>query len=221
MSAPRTAPDGGERASDGAALLTHTTAAYWFVRESLRVLYRVFFRPRYVGRANLPRQGPLLVVSNHQSFLDIPLIAMAVPRHVCFVARASLARSRFMAWLMQRCGAVLIQPASSDRNALRAIAAHLDRGDCVTIFPEGTRSPDGELMPFKAGALLALRQMRSAHELRVVAAHIQGTGAVWPRARKWPRPGRIEVSFSPPLDAQADPLAEARRWIVAQRGPSA
>jgi 1-acyl-sn-glycerol-3-phosphate acyltransferase len=205
----------GAAAREGASAaepLTHVTWVYWLVREVLRCLYAVYFRHEVRGRERLPQHGSLLLVINHQSFLDIPLVAMAVPRHVSFVARASLAHSAPLAWLMERCGAVLIRPGSPDRAALRGMRAHLERGDCVAIFPEGTRSPDGSLLEFRPGAALVARQTGA----RVVPVAIHRTGRALGRHARWPRPRKIGLEFLAPCSADStDPLQDSRAAIAA------
>jgi 1-acyl-sn-glycerol-3-phosphate acyltransferase len=152
----------------------------------------------------------VLIASNHQSFLDIPLVAIAAPRHVCFVARRSLARSGALAYVMRQCGAVLVEPGKADRTALREMVAHLEAGDCVAIFPEGTRAADGRLQAFKAGALLAARGAK----VPIVPCAIRGTFHAWGKGARLPRPRRIELRFGPPVDPAAPDALERTREAI-------
>src|SRR5262245_55747151 len=121
-------------------VLVRCTPVYRIGRALTRWTWRALFRPRLEGRARMPTTGGALLCANHQSFLDIPLVAHLTPRHVAFVARASLANSGLLAWVMRESGAVLIHPGKPDRTALREMVAHLEAGDLVVIFPEGSRT---------------------------------------------------------------------------------
>ena len=172
----------------------------WVYRAIMGLLvhpfYRLLFRARVEGDDKLPPGGALLA-SNHQSFLDIPLVALgASPRHVAFLARDTLAKTRWLAYVMDRCGAILVQRGSADRKALRYAAAHLEHGDLVTFFPEGTRTSDGSVGEFKRGAVLAAKMAG----VPVVPVAIVGSFDAWPRQRRWPRPRKMVVRFGDPLD---------------------
>jgi 1-acyl-sn-glycerol-3-phosphate acyltransferase len=179
--------------------------------------YLPYFRRRVAGVEHLPRDGGVLIAANHQSYLDIPLIAVAVPRHVSFVARRSLANWSWLAYVMRQCGAVLVEPGKADRAALREMARHLEAGDCVAIFPEGTRTPDGRLQEFKQGALLAARSAK----VPIVPCAIRGTFEAWGKGKSFPRPRRIELRFAAPVDAAApDALERTRAAILALLEPA-
>lgn len=170
------------------------------------------------GREHLPREGGVLVVANHQSFLDIPIIATAVPRHVAFVARDSLADSRALAFVMRESGAILLKRGQADRSAIRAILMHLEAGDCVAVFPEGTRSRDGRLGEFRGGALLAARKAG----VPLIPAAIDGALNALPRGASVPRPKKIRVTFGPPIDPhEDDALGHARAEIAKMLGQRA
>lgn len=172
-------------------------------------------RLRVEGREHVPSTGGVLIVGNHQSFLDIPAVAWAARRHVAFVARESLARSRFLAWLMRESGAVLVRRGVGDRSALRAMAAHLEAGDCVAVFPEGTRSRDGSLGEFRGGALFVARRAG----VPILPVGIRGAVDALPRDARFPRPRRIGVRFGAPVAPDApDALERARDAIAAMIG---
>lgn len=178
------------------------------VMAGVHVVYAVLWPARVRGRGQVPRTGAALVVSNHQSFLDIPLIARAAHhRHLAFVARATLARSRVLAFIMRHCGAILIDRDRGDRGALRQMAEVLRAGGVVVIFPEGTRSRDGSLGSPKKGALLAARQAG----VPIVPCALDGSHAAWPRDRRLPRPHRLTVTFGEPVAADS-PEALVATW---------
>lgn len=196
-------------------ILTHVTPGYWAAWASTRVAYTLYFRERLEGREHLPAKGGVLIVANHQSFLDIPLVSHVVPRHVSFVARDTLAQSRPLAWLMRTCGAVLIKRGASDRAALREAALHLERGDVVAMFPEGTRTPDGSVQPFRPGAVIAARMAR----VPIVPCAIRGAYQALGRDARFPRPAKLRATLLAPIDsALPDALERARAAIVAVVG---
>jgi len=201
-----------ETAAEEPERITWSTPAYRFGRFLSWCELRLLHRMKVEGKEHLPREGSFLIVSNHQSFLDIPLVAAALmERHVCFVARATLARSRFMAWLMRRSGAVLIQRGAADRRALSEMVEHLRAGDAVCVFPEGTRSPDGRLGEFLPGALFAARRAR----VPLVPAGIHGALDAMPRDARFPRLRRVGIRFGPPIDGSLPEAMELARERIA------
>ncbi len=170
---------------------------YEFSRVWVKLAARVFFRIRYSGVENIPRVGPVLLVSNHQSHLDPPLIGAGVPRTVSYLARKTLFTNKFFSRLISSYGAIpldLENPLSGLKEGLRRLRC----GDAVLIFPEGTRSPDGEIHPFRKGfRVLAVRS-----QAMIVPLAIDGAYQSWPRSRKWPRPGRVRVHFAPAIAPQ-------------------
>lgn len=198
---------------DALPVIAHSRPAYLAGRTFLVGYLGLYHRFRAEGLEHLPKSGGVLIVSNHQSFLDIPVLAVAArPRHVAFVARASLAESGFLDWLMRESGCVLVRPNTPDRAALEGMIAHLRQGDCVAVFPEGTRTQDGSLADFRAGAIVAARRAG----VPLVPAAIRGAFEAWPRSRKLPRPRRITVRFGPPLPADGDDALENVRRAIAE-----
>lgn len=197
-----------------AELITRKTWVYRVGLGACWVVYRSLLRARVYGAEHVPRTGGALIASNHQSFLDIPLVALGTSRHVAFVARDSLAHSRSLGWLMRRCGAVLIQRGKPDRAAVRQMAAHLTAGDLVSVFPEGTRSVDGTLGEFRGGAMLAARLAK----VPIVPAAIRGTIDAWPKGGK-PGLARVSITFAEPVDsASAQATEEVRARVAALVG---
>ncbi len=206
--APEPAPGSSEVPSE---VIVHSTLAFLVGRFATRVVWGLLFRPLMEGRERLPRSGGALLCANHQSVLDIPLVANLTRRHVSFVARDSLARFKPLGWLMRRSGVVLVRRGESDRAALREMVAHLLRGDLLAVFPEGTRSTDGTLGRFRRGALLAAQQAG----VPVVPIGIRGTFEAWPRGARLPRPRRVGVRIGQAVDPSTPDALEAVRTQIA------
>lgn len=175
----------------------------------------LFCRARVEGREHVPARGGVVIASNHQSHIDVPLLAGTVPRVVNFVARDTLEEAAWLGWIMRQCGAVLVRRGVADRKAIQAIVQRLREGGCVSIFPEGTRTQDGSLGEMKGGVVLAARLA----EVPIVPATIRGALDVLPRGASLARPARVSVRFHPAVDARApDALERVRAAIVSSLG---
>ncbi len=121
------------------------------LRPVIITLAAVFFRMKVENRKNFPR-GSLILAGNHISNWDPPFIAAAVPRAVHFMAKSSLFKTRLLSWFMHKLGAFPINRRSAvNSGALNKAIELVDRGAAVIIFPEGTRSRNGKMLPAKAG----------------------------------------------------------------------
>ncbi len=131
---------------------------YWLVRGVFRVYYHLFTRWRVAGRENLPKEGAVLLCSNHVHWMDPVNMACAVDRQVNFMAKSELFAipvfSKLLAWLH----AYPVKRGKPDRGALRHTFRLLEERKVVGMFPEGTRSRTGKLGPAEPGlALIALK----------------------------------------------------------------
>jgi 1-acyl-sn-glycerol-3-phosphate acyltransferase len=118
---------------------------YWIVRAAFVPFFLVYFRMQRVGREHLPRSGPLLLASNHRSFLDPFVIGTLVRRPVYYMAKRELFEKRWQAWVLNALGAFPVDRGASDGDAMQTAREILARGDCVVVFPEGTRVRPGPL----------------------------------------------------------------------------
>jgi 1-acyl-sn-glycerol-3-phosphate acyltransferase len=112
---------------------------YRVIRAMFVPFFLVYFRMQRVGREHLPRSGPLLLASNHRSFLDPFVIGTLVKRPVYYMAKRELFEKRWQAWALNALGAFPVDRGAGDRDAMETARAILARGDCVVVFPEGTR----------------------------------------------------------------------------------
>jgi long-chain acyl-CoA synthetase len=174
---------------------------------AVRLLVRLLLRLSVAGRERLP-PGPVVITPNHASYLDPLAVAAALPwrqlRRTYWAGWVGVMHtSPVRRWLSR---ATQVFPVDADRDlaaAVRTARELLDAGQSVVWFPEGRRSPTGELTPFQSGVGLLLR-----HATALPTA-ISGTFAAWPKHRGWPRPGRVSVTFGPALEFATDVSAAA------------
>ncbi len=166
---------------------------YWPTRAVLLPLFLVYLRLQRHGAAHLPRSGPLLLAANHRSFLDPFVIGALTRRPVYYVAKRELFEKPLQARLLSALGAFPIDRGASDADALATARTLLCRGECVVIFPEGTRTRSGPLgAPRRGVGRLALETGAP-----VVPVAVTGTEAV---RRGWRiRPRRVRLRCGAPL----------------------
>jgi 1-acyl-sn-glycerol-3-phosphate acyltransferase len=166
---------------------------YWPIRAILIPIFLVYLRMERIGREHLPRTGPVLFAANHRSFLDPFLIGMLVRRPVYYMAKRELFEKRWQAWILNALGAFPVDRGAGDSGAMDTARAILERGDCVVVFPEGTRVRRGPLGTPKRGI------GRLALETGVPVAPVAVLGTEHVR-RGWRiRPRKVRVRVGRPL----------------------
>ncbi|MGH2903589.1 MAG: lysophospholipid acyltransferase family protein [Solirubrobacteraceae bacterium] len=181
---------------------------YWTLRALLVPFFLVYFRLARIGREHLPRSGPLLLASNHRSFLDPFVIGTLVRRPVYYMAKRELFEKRWQAWVLNALGAFPVDRGAGDRDAIDTARAILERGDCVVVFPEGTRVRPGPLgAPRRGIGRLALESGAPVAPVAVI-----GSDAVRRGWRIRPRKVRIRVGrplLFPMVESSSPRLAAA------------
>jgi 1-acyl-sn-glycerol-3-phosphate acyltransferase len=171
---------------------------YGIFKCAIRTAATFVYRVRYTGIGNIPPAGPLVVVSNHQSHLDPPLLGVGFPWRLNYFARKSLFVSPLFGWFMASFDAIPVDREKSPLSGMRETLRRLKRGEALLMFPEGSRSWDGEIGPMMGGfALLAMRSKAA-----VLPAAIEGAFRAWPRWNRLPRLGTIHVHFGHPIPAE-------------------
>lgn len=127
---------------------------YRIIRPVARALFRVLVGWQVEGLHRVPLEGAVILVANHVSWLDPPLLGMLLPRPVYFMAKRELFRPRWFAFLLRLVGAYPVQRGAADRAAIRRSLSLLAQGHMVSVFPEGHRSSTGKLGPLQGGAAL-------------------------------------------------------------------
>jgi 1-acyl-sn-glycerol-3-phosphate acyltransferase len=185
------------------------------------LLMRLLFRLEGRGTEYVPAQGPVLLVANHSSLLDPPLVGGVAPRQLSFMAKAELFRVPLFGALIRRLNARPVRREGADAGALRTALRVLQEGGVLLMFPEGTRGPEGALREPKPGAAM-LAVMSGAP---VVPVFIQGSGRAWPRGRTLPRPAKVRVTFGSPqiferrdADGRKTDYVDVSRRIMAAIG---
>ena len=161
-------------------------------------IYRLMFRGRTTGNTNVPLEGALVVVANHGSHLDPPLLGHALGRPVAFMAKAELFRVPLLGPIIRACGAYPVARGASDREAIRTATDRLDQGWATGVFIDGTRQADGRINnPQPGAALLAARAGVPLLPVAIINSHrALGTGSR--RARLLPIHIRIGTPIPPP-----------------------
>lgn len=188
---------------------------YRTVKAVARLFYALYGRWEIVGAGRIPADGPVIVCSNHISFLDPPLVGAAIPRECRFMARHDLWKGSFMRWLLPRIGAYAVRRGEPDRAALRQTLEYLKQGYCVVIFPEGTRSRDGRLQPAEPGIALIVQRSGAP----VVPAAVIGADKMLPPGSRRLHRARLKVVFGDPLFFTPDsPRQEVTAGVMAAIG---
>jgi 1-acyl-sn-glycerol-3-phosphate acyltransferase len=169
---------------------------FWRIcRGIARLLATLLFEMRAYGLENVPRRGGVLLISNHQSYLDPVLLATFLRRQIGFLAKSELFENRYLSWLIRSLNAFPIRRGAGDVGAMKETIRKLRDGYGLYIFPEGHRTETGELLPIQPGAALVIRRAG----VPVVPCIIQGSYRAWPRSQKLPRPRPIAIMYGPPL----------------------
>ena len=174
-----------------------------------RLIAVLVFRFRVGGRHHLPESGGVLLLCNHQSHLDPVLVGIGCNRRLNYLARETLFNFPQLGWLIRSLDAIPIDRDGLGMSGLKETLRRLKRGEIVLVFPEGTRSGDGQLKPLRPG-FSAIAQRAGAF---LVPVAIDGAYDAWPRQRKFPRSAVIRVEFGLPL-APAEAKSMSDRELV-------
>jgi 1-acyl-sn-glycerol-3-phosphate acyltransferase len=170
-------------------------AGYYVLRILSRLLAVILFRIRCKARNLAPAEGGVLVCSNHQSYFDPVLVGVGFRRQLNYLARDTLFRFGPFRWLIEFLDAIPIDREGMGLAGIKETLKRLRRGELVLIFPEGTRTVDGEVSPLKPGFVALARRSRAT----LLPVGLDGAYDAWPRRSRLPRPARIHVCFGQPI----------------------
>jgi 1-acyl-sn-glycerol-3-phosphate acyltransferase len=154
------------------------------------------------GIDNIPKGEPLVIVSNHQSQIDIPIIFKALPINLRFVAKESLKKVPFLGQYMTMTKMVFINRSDKRKasNSMKSAALQVSKGSSVIIFPEGTRSINGELGDFKMGAFVLAKNAN----VNILPVAIKGSFEIFPSNTFFFKPGNVTVEIGKPISSNDD-----------------
>lgn len=158
-------------------------------------MYATYFRWRVYNPERVPLAGPVILASNHASFLDPPLVGCGLKRDINFLARESLFRFPVIGALLHSWNAVPVDREGGGARGLKTILDRLHKGGGIILFPEGTRTLDGNLQPARSG--IGLTVIKS--DAPVVPARVFGTFAAYGKHVKFPKPYRVAVKYGKPM----------------------
>ncbi len=170
------------------------TAWYRLVQYTCATLATALVGWRATGQSNLPPTGAVLLVSNHMSFFDVILLGVAANRPLNYVARSTLFLPGLGSFISS-VGAFPIQREGMGASGMKETLRRLKNGGIVALFPEGTRSVDGELGPLKNGIAVLVARAR----VPVVPVGLAGTFELWPRTRLLPGFHPVRAHLGPPI----------------------
>lgn len=178
---------------------------YDFVFVSSFTFFGFGFSFRRNGWANVPKKGPLLLLSNHQSMFDPVMIGLSSRRYLSYLARKNLFEQRGLGPLIRSLNAIPID-RNMGKDGIQAVIDSLGHGRAVLVFPEGERTHDGTVQPLKAGVSLLIKRVSCP----IIPVGIAGAFGAWSRFMKWPKPSplclpptdsTIAISIGKPIDS--------------------
>ena len=135
-------------------------------------IYKYIFRGRLIGRENIPKKDSFIMVSNHGSLLDPPLLGHALGRNISFMAKAELFKIPLLGFLIKACGAYPVNRGIADKNTIKTACAKLSNNKSIGIFIDGTRQKNGRVnKPKQGAALLAFKNQKLLLPVAIVNSH--------------------------------------------------
>jgi 1-acyl-sn-glycerol-3-phosphate acyltransferase len=145
---------------------------YWFGYHLSRLAGRLLFRFRVIHRERMIQTGPVILAMNHQSYLDPPLAGSTCDRSIYFLARRTLLDVPLLGWLLPKLNVIPVNQEGVDRSAIKAVIRVLEDGNGVLVFPEGSRTLDGNLQPAEPGlGLVIAKTLAPVVPMRIFGAH--------------------------------------------------
>jgi 1-acyl-sn-glycerol-3-phosphate acyltransferase len=188
----------------------HERSLLWkTLQVPVRLAATLAFQLRAFHPDRVPATGGALMVSNHQSYLDPPLLGTKLNRSMAYLARSELFDHGGFARLIRALNAFPIRQGKGDVGAMKESIRLLQEGWLLNMFPEGSRTPDGCVHPAQKGAGLLIRRAG----VPVVPVAIDGSYEAWPRGQKFPRPHPIRILYGHPVLLSRRSADDIRKWI--------
>jgi 1-acyl-sn-glycerol-3-phosphate acyltransferase len=164
----------------------------WVIARSAAL---VLFDLKSYGARNVPRTGGALLLTNHQSYLDPVMFGVNLPRQLSYLAKSELFRNPFFRWLIVNLHAFPVRQGKGDKAAIEETIRRLREGHLLNLYPEGSRSEDGEIGPIQRGVAVVLKRAN----VPIVPAVIDGSFQAWPKGKPVFRPHSIRVLYGKPM----------------------
>ena len=187
-------------------ILKGANLSYGLAWLMFRTVYRAYFRRQIFHPERVPATGSLILAANHASFIDPPLVGSSITRPISYLARESLFRYPGIGALLRSWSAVPVDRDGRNPRGMKFVIDRIKAGAGVVLFPEGTRTADGELLPGKSGIGLVVIKT----DAPVVPVRVFGTFEAFGRNSKYPKPHPIAVKYDFPMDFK-ELRAEAKR----------
>ncbi len=160
-----------------------------------RIWTTLMFDLKTYGRNNVPAKGGVLLAANHQSYLDPVLVSVHLKRPVSFMAKYQLFENPRFAWFIRQLHAFPVRQGEGDIAAVKESIRRLNEGEVLNIYPEGTRTLDGEIRPMEKGIALVIRKAR----VPVIPVTIDGSFESWPKGSKMFHRHPIRIIYGKPM----------------------
>ncbi len=164
------------------------------------LFFKIFYRLKVIGLNHIPKKGPLILASNHASFLDPIVVGTAVTnRQIYYLARDTLFTNKIFGAIIRKVHSIPVKRGSADLGAFHSAQQVMEQGGAVLLFPEGTRTSDGNLQKAKRGMGIMALESR----VPVVPVYVEGTFKALPRTRKMLKLSKIFVCFGEPITLES------------------
>ncbi|MFN9560016.1 MAG: lysophospholipid acyltransferase family protein [Dolichospermum sp.] len=175
-------------------------------------LLHTYFRGKIYGAENVPQSGAVIIVSNHASYFDPPIVSSCVRRPVAYMAKEELFKVPVLAQAIKLYGAYPVSRGSADRNAIRAALEYLENGWAVGVFLEGTRTPDGRISDPKRGAALLAAKAKAPF----LPVCLWGSEQILQPGSSLPRPVPLTIRIGQLIDAPSSTNKEELARVTQQ-----
>jgi len=179
--------------------MTQRSLIWKYFQIIARIGTTLLFGLKTYGRENVPKTGGVLLVANHQSYLDPVLVAVHLRRPVSFLAKSELFENPYFGWFIRKLHAFPVRQGDGDIGAVKEVIRRLQEGYALNIYPEGSRSETGDIGPLERGVALVIRKAG----VPVVPVAIHGSFAAWPKSDKLFHAHPIRVKYGEPMNLSA------------------